>query len=74
MATSIIRLDGIDHWVRDIKTDGTSDGVDYDLVYVYCRIPGLRFKRPVFTLDNRHYTPVRVGIVPKCLACYASHG
>lgn len=73
MSTSILRLDGIDHWVRDIKSDGSADGVDYDIVYVYCRNFGLRFKRPVFTLDNRTYTPVRVGITPMCLACYASH-
>lgn len=60
--TSVLRLNGIDHWVRDVTTDGSSEGIDYDVVVVHCRVAYLRFKRSV---------PVRVGIVPKCLWCYA---
>lgn len=69
MSTNVIRVDGIDHWVRDIVPDGSSEGVDYDIVYVFCRIRDLRFKRPVLVLDGKVYAPVKVDAVPQCLVC-----
>lgn len=68
--TAIIRINGIDHWVRTVVTDGSSEGVDYDVVYVYCQIEGMRFAR---RRDKATCAPLRQGIVPKCLGCYVGH-
>lgn len=65
--THVLKHDGIDHWVAGIRADGSNEGVDYDVVHMYCG-RRTRFKRPVVVLDGKVYAPITDG-VPLCLFC-----
>jgi hypothetical protein len=64
--TFVLKLEGINHWVVNTRADGSSEGIDYDVVRMFCGL-SMRFRRPGI-LDGKVYAPIVEGI-PECLRC-----